>query len=508
MNDLKTVSKSDELIELENNRRSAAKKQELVDRQQRIKKSIEAQKKPLSVQNIADQTQATGDKFRLFPEEHSFFDDYINPGVMIGNMASGLGRVPLNIQQEDYEQATAAVVTPLALGRMIGSGNMNPLSKNFYTKEIATKDFANQLLNPLAGVGDLVQYGFSKTKNSTKLIGNPKNVLDKGLDVHDVRLKYHNNQLLDFDEQALLNIEGKGNVKNYRKIDTEDKLGSTQVEDAKPQNFNKDDLKKTLFGREQDKVEIPSNYSTQTVNDNINLYNQEQGININKKNWDPDDFVIHNVKPYQRTSKTREADKWISDWYSSPTTKQKFIDYGGTETEWTQVQNSLENPILSNYNWGNNRPGGLYMPIIDKASVPLNAPTDIAVHEGLHKTKIVLDKKNTILPKLWNDLTDAVKEVPSEVYPELGRMRYNLKIKTGEKMTMNQLDEGLKTISNAYGIPYKIKDKNKLLDIVNKMPAVIPFIGAGIGAYNMQNKAYGGEIQKPKKIQDLKKYLK
>jgi hypothetical protein len=44
-------------------------------------------------------------------------------------------------------------------------------------------------------------------------------------------------------------------------------------------------------------------------------------------------------------------------------------------------------------------------------------------------------------------------------------------------------------------------------NIIKGLPSFAP-VAIGVGAYNMQNKAYGGEIQKPKKIQDLKKYLK
>jgi hypothetical protein len=69
-------------------------------------------------QQLADRTQATGDKFRIFPEDpDSFIDDYINPGVFIGNMASGLGSAPLKAQQEDsYMPYVKNIGLPLALG--------------------------------------------------------------------------------------------------------------------------------------------------------------------------------------------------------------------------------------------------------------------------------------------------------------------------------------------------------------------------------------------------------
>jgi LysM repeat protein len=114
----------------------------LADRQTRIKASEAAKKKPMSAKTLAEQTQATGDKFRLFPNDpDSFFDEYLNPGVMIGNMASGLGRVPLDIQQGNYGQAALNIAKPLVAGAFAGAGAKS------------TGQFINNAFNPLAGVG-------------------------------------------------------------------------------------------------------------------------------------------------------------------------------------------------------------------------------------------------------------------------------------------------------------------------------------------------------------------
>ena len=71
------------------------------------------------LENLADETGAIGDKLRLFPNDpDSFIDDYLNPGVMVGNIASGLGRVPLNIDEGNYGEAAMAIGIPLAFGAM------------------------------------------------------------------------------------------------------------------------------------------------------------------------------------------------------------------------------------------------------------------------------------------------------------------------------------------------------------------------------------------------------
>lgn len=89
----------------------------LAERKARLAGAEKAKSQPFSAKQLADETQATGDKLRLFPNDpNSFIDDYLNPGVFIGNMASGLGRVPLNIQEGNYADAALAVGTPLAFG--------------------------------------------------------------------------------------------------------------------------------------------------------------------------------------------------------------------------------------------------------------------------------------------------------------------------------------------------------------------------------------------------------
>jgi hypothetical protein len=125
------------------------------DRQDRIKASEEAKKKPFSAKRLAEETQATGDKFRLFPNDpNSFIDDYLNPGVAIGNMASGLGSIPYDVQQGNYGKAAMSVAVPLLTGALGGIGAKN------------AKEFANNLVNPLAGVKDAIK---SFGKKSLKL---------------------------------------------------------------------------------------------------------------------------------------------------------------------------------------------------------------------------------------------------------------------------------------------------------------------------------------------------
>jgi len=135
--------------------------QELARRRQAIQASQAAASKPLrkrlTPENLAQETGATGDKLRFFPNDpDSFIDDYLNPLKMVGDMASGLGRIPLNVKQGNYGAAALDVAIPVATGALAGLGAKS------------AGQFVNNLTNPLAGTG---QFLTTKTplKNAYRL---------------------------------------------------------------------------------------------------------------------------------------------------------------------------------------------------------------------------------------------------------------------------------------------------------------------------------------------------
>ena len=327
--------------------------------------------------------------------------------------------------------------------------------------------------------------GIKGHKPGDALLGNYTNVLNKGYDIHDVRLKYHNNMFVDFDEMAMLQKFGKGNKKNYERANTADILGSVKLKDkvSKTPAFNPRTAKDELFGVEQPKVEVPIKAeptikSSDAATTGTNLSKGEQNIIPPKKLEIPNFFS----KPFERTAKSRASDKWMEDWFYHPETKKRFINYGGTEKEWEGVLNTLENPLRSNYTWGKGQPGGSYSSIFKQASVPLDATVGVGVHENAHKTGILLKESNPILHRLWNDFTEAVRLVPSEAYPEIMRFRQMLGIKPGQRLGLETMKKNLHLLSDGYMMNFKIKDHKKLLDIINKAPALLPpaaIIGAG-----------------------------
>jgi hypothetical protein len=145
--------------------RNKTDKEVAEERQTRMDAQAKANEQPFDWSNfrqsLADRSQATGDALRV-SNEPNFFDDYLNPAVMIGSMADNLGQAPLRAQQEDsYMPYVTAVGTPLTVGAMAGIGTQN------------TGQFVNNLANPLAGTGDLVNnLGNKYLPNAYKL--NPK----------------------------------------------------------------------------------------------------------------------------------------------------------------------------------------------------------------------------------------------------------------------------------------------------------------------------------------------
>jgi hypothetical protein len=116
------------------------------ERRAKIADSISARKEKYTSKNwknkLARETQAIGEKLRV-SQYPNFFDDYVNIASSVGNMASGLGRVPMDIKEGNYGQAALSVALPLATGALAGIGAKT------------TGQFVNNLANPLAGISNI-----------------------------------------------------------------------------------------------------------------------------------------------------------------------------------------------------------------------------------------------------------------------------------------------------------------------------------------------------------------
>jgi hypothetical protein len=147
------------------------------DRKNRIKASVAAREngnytKDNWRQQLADESQAIGDKFRIFPDDpNSIIDEYFNPAVVIGSMAADLGSAPLRAQQEDsYLPYASAIATPLVIGALEGFGVKS------------NKQFAKNIINPFNFPGQgYVKNVLGKTANKvSKAAGNFAQDFSKG----------------------------------------------------------------------------------------------------------------------------------------------------------------------------------------------------------------------------------------------------------------------------------------------------------------------------------------
>ena len=118
------------------------------ERAYRENQSNEAQKLPfneqISAKGIAQAVTGTGERGRLFPNAKNNIEDWVNPAIWIGDMASNLGNAPKDIEEGNYGKAAMSVLSPLAMGAVGGIGAKT------------TGQFTNNLVNPFAGTGQVI----------------------------------------------------------------------------------------------------------------------------------------------------------------------------------------------------------------------------------------------------------------------------------------------------------------------------------------------------------------
>jgi hypothetical protein len=117
-----------------------------------------AESSDASVINPNGKRFAIGDKLRLFPNDiggvGEMFDDFINPGVFVGDTASGLGNAMI-----DRDPKALATETGMALGA--GALGFDPLGNTLNTKlkfkAPANLNLVKNSMNPLEGINNAYQ---------------------------------------------------------------------------------------------------------------------------------------------------------------------------------------------------------------------------------------------------------------------------------------------------------------------------------------------------------------
>lgn len=102
---------------------------------------------------------------RMFPNEESIID-YLNPLNWITSMAGNMSKAPYEAEQSNSNMPyLTALAEPLLMGRVLGSGTINPFSKKMWTNSISDASFVNSLG---MGVPGLLEKGVNKVVQSTE----------------------------------------------------------------------------------------------------------------------------------------------------------------------------------------------------------------------------------------------------------------------------------------------------------------------------------------------------
>jgi len=333
--------------------------EEYNNRQNKLKQSIDAQKQPLSLKNLQTQTQSTGDKLSLamnskygnpkdYPTLSGYIQglDYINPFKMIGDMASGLGSVPQDVNEGNYLKAGLSVASPLAVGAMAGVGANS------------VKPFVNNLVNPLAGTGEAfsnlykeqiykafepVGYGAKE-----KILNSPKTwVRNTFIKSPEERAKHIGSQLSN--NENLFEEVGKNRLDAWRtglglnqKWDTFEKIGenSYRIKNMKPSVGEFSSIYNDLNANEINKMGY---YSGE--NPLISLTKKHDKVTSPKIQTEYGLFDVNDIMKYLR--KGDKVDPWEQYRIVEPSKNKDFSH---------SVYDTDKQGIMGSFRWDINKP--------------------------------------------------------------------------------------------------------------------------------------------------------
>jgi hypothetical protein len=269
---------------------------ELARREKAIATSFAARDKPLSTKQLQEVTGAIGDKLRLFPNDpDSFIDEYLNPGVLVGNMASGIGSLPEDVKKGKIGKAALSVAAPLAIGALGGLG-----------KSKTNAQFLNEVLNPGAGLTDLIPKGklantFKNTSVTTQKSGSKLgNIISTIKEYSPFYIEPETRAAGKFQKQEL------------------DKLLNTTEGNKRLEamGINIDIAKK--------------NKPSLTLNEKLkNKYSPEYGININKKELNTAKILENLPRNLSKSQiQSHELGHWLQDMYirSNPDKAKRYLE--------------------------------------------------------------------------------------------------------------------------------------------------------------------------------------
>jgi peptidoglycan hydrolase-like protein with peptidoglycan-binding domain len=433
---------------------------ELARRKQAIQASQKAGSKPFfsrerwTPENFALETGATGDKLRFFPDDpDSFIDEYLNPLKMIGDMASGLGRMPLNISQGNYGQAAMSVATPLVAGVTAGLGAKS------------AGQFVNNLANPLAGTGQ-----FLTTKTPLKN-ANKYNPLAFKAKKGKIYRQVGQQSILSELEQSFANLNPK-NLKTQSGLDWMKRWYSDpdfirRLDPYERLRYNDDiELKKYLLSQlDQYRLYSPENISVPELIQEI---------------------ILMRLNQYQ---------------------PKNYIDLLKDKGFRKYLKHSFESSGVSS-----GVPEGIYVNRTNHAPFDMKGLESTRVHELSHLTdfngRLLFndDQERLLKPFGYSNIYEIPEKNPgffrkfflnddpqyylnpTEIHARMNQARFKLGLSPKDEFTEQMFDEISKD-TNWYGMGRYIKDKKAFIDLMNNFWAVPPAAVAGAAAASEKQNA-------------------
>lgn len=411
-----------------------------------------------------------------------------------GAAAWHAGKAGSKVNQGDYEGAVGELgsfATGLALSEVPGLDKVIKEGGALLKESAGSTTYANIIDNTIKGGIPLRDYGKKQIGPEDdlfkKLTAPYIETLDR--DIHDIRFDYHNNnKVLTLREQSLLKEKGFGDPNNY-KGDSEGLLLMLGQEARKTRNVGKEpiDLKSN-----KPIIETSSKYVNET-----NLYDntiiENNNIIIDKTNPIP----RKSTPILMRSRNTREADKWISDWFKNPSTKTRYETIVGSDKGYNQIlKNNDRHIIQSSLSNKQVNAGGAGIP--GRAEIARNMPVSYGVHEAVHKAHLAngesIASKFEAKANYLTDGTANIEEGFSEIYPEIMRMRFQEGWKPGEIISENQLAKGLEKMGDGYNLKGNVIDMKKLLKAVNTLPALLPAAALMNDGLQIPSHRKGGKI--------------
>jgi hypothetical protein len=302
------------------------KAKEAQEKAERILKSQKAYEKRIntgiqSSQELADETGAIGDKISLqnLPYVGKYIPNILDVTGALGSMASGLGRIPLNVEKGDYGQAALSIATPLTVGALAGIGTQN------------TGQFVNNIVNPLAGTGDLAKGIYNKGITALERNSIRKSIVPELKQVS--KTNGISNQLPTPPQEIYFDINTQ--IPNREVIN----LNRNRISDLPPAPFVTSDimpepindllqatrLSDLEYTRLQNLVRNNSNYLQEN-----NIYASDQALNHFMHSNNPNDYINNflNLSNNTRISDLTDYNIWNNKLNKIDLAKYSNLSYG------------------------------------------------------------------------------------------------------------------------------------------------------------------------------------